>query len=195
MTCTGKLPLARPQYRRTLCGRWEVDERRLEVATEGMEHTPFTLDSLSILRDMAVVKPPSLRYRDPPSVLELIQLRKNSTDSSERAGLVKRIHEARLQAKADHETNPLLKAQQGDRTAIGFLKRSSCTSATDARFLQRAGGATSAIEQVESFYRSKYQAKDSTPLELVVGKLRSKHKEAQLRPISFQKILTHLSKL
>ena len=160
-----------------------------------MEHTPFTLDSLSILRDMAVVKPPGLRYRDPPSVLELIQLRKNSTDSSERAGLVKRIHEARLQAKADHETNPPLKAQQGGRTAIGFLKRSSCTSATDARFLQRAGGATSAIEQVESFYRSKYQAKDSTPLELVVGKLRSKHKEAQLRPISFQQISTHLSKL
>ena len=49
---------------------------------------PFDLQTLSSLRQARVVKPPSLRYKDPPEVTRLIALRKHATDASERSRLV-----------------------------------------------------------------------------------------------------------
>ena len=75
------------------------------------------------------------------------------------------------------------------------MKRSSDTSATDAGFLQRAGGAEQTVEGVKRHYKAKYSADNPTPLIPLIDKLRGKHGQARANPITTREILTHLSKL
>ena len=64
----GKEPFLRPAYRKTLCGRWDVDEGRAEAAALGHMGSGFSLSILDQIRSLSTVKPPSLRYVDPPDV-------------------------------------------------------------------------------------------------------------------------------
>ena len=109
--------------------------------------------------------------------------------------MVLQIHEARRQAKEDHKTNLLELARQGDRRVIGHLKRSSSASATDAGFLQRAGGSLEAQTSVSEHYRSKYTATDPTPLEPAIRSLFAHHSEGALVPITCEEIMKHLNNL
>ena len=70
-----KEPFLRPAYRKTLCGRWDVDEGRAEAAA--LEHmgSGFKLSVLDQIRCLSAVKPPCLRYVHPP-------LRRNDPDWS-----------------------------------------------------------------------------------------------------------------
>ena len=94
-----KVPFLRPVCRRTLCGKSDIDSRRAVEACKETIGKPFDLQILSGLRQACVVKPPSLRYKDPPEVLKLIALRKQCVDAEDRERLVGSIHEARKVAK------------------------------------------------------------------------------------------------
>ena len=176
-----KTPFLRPAYRRTLCGKWDIDPRRAAEACQETLGKPFDLHTLSGIRQASVIKPPSLRYKDPPEVTKLIALRKQSVDPEDRPRLVGCIHEARKVAKENHKTGLLHLAR--DRRVISFLKRSSATSATDAGFLQRAGGAEQAVEGVKHHYKAKYCANDPTPLTSLIKELRDKHGQARANHI------------
>ena len=151
-------------YRDTLCGRWDVDEGRAEREILKCLGSKFSPSKLEDIRRASVVKPPSLRYVDPAEVKSLIDQRKSRNSRDERCKLVAHIHEARRKAKEEHKSNLVELARQGDRRVISFLKRSAAASATDAGFLQRAGGAAEARASVADHCRRKYTATDPTSL-------------------------------
>ena len=191
----GKEPFLRPSYRKTLCGRWDVDEGRAELAALEHVKSGFDLSVLDHIRSVSTVKPPSLRYVDPPDVKALIDRRKSSTSEEERSRMVLQIHEARRQAKEDHKTNLLELARQGDRRVIGYLKRSSSASATDAGFLQRAGGSLQAQAAMSEHYRTKYTTDDPTPIDPAIQSLFAYHCQGTLVSITCEEIMRHLNKL
>ena len=195
LTYSAKVPFLRPHYRRTLCGKWNIDTRRAMNACLESAGKPFTLSTLAGIRQACAIKPPSLRYKDPQAVSDLIDLRKQASDPVERARLAGCIHEARKTAKEEHKTMLLHAAQQGDRRVISFLKRSSAASATDAGFLQRAGGSEQAVQDVKLHYHAKYTATDPTPFSPLIEELYSKHGCAPVNPITRGEVLRHLGKL
>ena len=109
--------------------------------------------------------------------------------------MVLQIHEARRQAKEDHKTNLLELARQGDRRVIGYLKRSSSASATDAGFLQRAGGSLQAQAAMSEHYRTKYTTDDPTPIDPAIQSLFAYHCQGTLVSITCEEIMRHLNKL
>ena len=66
-----KTPFLRPVYRRTLSGKWDIEPRRAAEACQEALGKPFDLQALSGFRQ--VIKPPSLRYKDPPEVAKPIR--------------------------------------------------------------------------------------------------------------------------
>ena len=152
----GRTGLAdRPPRPRHGCGRWKVDGSKIEAAASDPNFA-FSQESFASLCRKHSVRMPSRRYKDPPQVQELIRKRKVSQDYSERARLAAEVVVARNLARKEHKISLLQAARQGDKGAIGHLRRSSLQSFSDGSLIERLGGHDRAVAQVKEFYERKY---------------------------------------
>ena len=167
----GRTSLAeRPPRPKHLCGRWSTSLDALTVAARDPTFVAHVCTSSS-------VRVPSRKYRDPPEVLELIRLRKVSTDSEARASIMCDIHAMRVKAQRQHKLSLLEDARSGDRSAIAHLRRSASQTFSEGSFIERLGGQHTAVESMKNFYKGKYSRSpgetDVSPAQ--VAALKDKH--------------------
>ncbi|CAE7335627.1 pol [Symbiodinium natans] len=143
-------------------GQWNY---RSEIREQGLRDPEFIYnqDSISELCQKAATRPPNLRYSDSPRIQELIAERKSCMCPEKRALLMKQIRETRTADKAQHKTDLLQRARQGDRRAISFLRRSAAGASFEGGYVAARGGLQQAAEELADFYRHKYAREDAEP--------------------------------
>ena len=125
----------RPPRPRHLCGRWNTSLDALAVAARDPTFI-FSQETFAHVCTSSSVRVPSRKYRDPPEVLELIRLRKVSTNSETRASIMCDIHAMRVKAQHQHKLSLLQNARSGDRSAIAHLRRSASQTFSEGSFIE-----------------------------------------------------------
>ena len=125
----------RPPRPRHLCGRWNTSLDALAVAARDPTFS-FSQETFAHVCTSSSVRVPSRKYRDPPEVLELIRLRKVSTNSETRASIMCDIHAMRVKAQRQHKLSLLQNARSGDRSAIAHLRRSASQTFSEGSFIE-----------------------------------------------------------
>ena len=153
---TGRLGLTQRAPRpRHGCGRWSTAIKPLEQAATDPSFE-FSQENFAEVCKKSSYRLPSLRYKDPPHVLDLIRQRKIASDAETRLRLASEVAVARTLAQKQHKLKLLESARQGDRAAIGHLRRSSLQSHSDGSLIERLGGEAAATEAFKTFYARKY---------------------------------------
>ena len=88
----------RPPRPKHLCGRWSTSLDALSTAAQDPTFV-FSQETFADLCTSHSTRLPSRKYKDPPEILELIRLRKISTDPEARTKLMCDIHAARVKAQ------------------------------------------------------------------------------------------------
>ena len=148
---------------RTLCGKWQV---ACEPLLEHLKEQDVWDDSTlcRAFRAPGVSsQPPTLRYRDPEEVRELIRSRSQSRDEWQRAALMQEIHQRRTEAKAAHKQMLLDEARSGNCRAIAHMRASANGGKTEGSYIQRCGGVERASEDLFLFYEKKFLAHEGPP--------------------------------
>ena len=144
------------KQRSTLCGKWCFAADLFLLALE--QESQWDQDTLAAAARTKGVSTrlPSLRYRDPPEIKNLIATRKASQDADLRTAFMQEIHQLRQAAQQRHKEELLERAQGGDHRAITHLRASAAGAFTEGSYIHRAGGHTQALEELYRFYESKF---------------------------------------
>ena len=121
---------ARARPRRTLCGKWTVSGEALFEHLDTLQQWDDASLTSAFRQNGVSTRTPALRYKDPESIRELIRRRKLCTDADARAAFMQEIHQARVQARAEHKDWLLKEARSGNCRAIAHM-RSSAAGCTD----------------------------------------------------------------
>ena len=155
---------SRPMNR---CGKWTVHANDATQAAEALaeeldlQAQDLSIDKLSKLASQTTRRPRSLRYRDPPEVLELIRQRRLSS-KSEGADLGRSIVELRRAKRQEWMSDLLQKARTGDYAAITYFRRRQSTGHAHTSYAVRAGGIEKATLDLQHYYRAKYTSDDQS---------------------------------
>ena len=152
-----------PRRRRavTRCGKWCVRPEVVAVhANKLSEQLDLSCEDLSVaaLADIAKAssfRPQSLRYRDPPEILELIRQRR-LTDGPEARLLGKQIVELRKSCRQEWMGDVLARARNGDFAVVTFFRRRQSTMHAHTSYAISAGGVDKAVADMKTFYTAKY---------------------------------------
>ena len=144
------------RQRSTLCGKWAIDAMSFLQELDSHSHWDQDLLTRAARVKGVSVRPASLKYRDPPHILELIALRKRQVEPQARQALMQEIHQQRQQAQQDHKLALLERAKLGDHRAISHLRASAAGGFTEGSYIHRAGGLTQAPQDLHAFYARKF---------------------------------------
>ena len=178
------------------CGLWATSPKPLELAACDPSFQ-LTQETFAKLCKENSYRLPSMRYKDPPSALELIRLRKIAGDPDTRFRLAAEVVQARTLAQKQHKLDLLAAARQGDRGAIGHLRRSSLQSHSDGSLIERLGGEAAAVEAFKTFYSKKYSrpAPEAPVSPAQTEALTSKHSISVSSQITEEEIAEALAKV
>ena len=184
----------RKRYRRFKCRRHSVAHEPLHAELQGASATfaQQTLvqqwETLSRLSNQHSFASPSLKYRDPPGIKQLRQERRLASDPLERARVTRVIIAARHEARRRWMQDLYDKSEQGDPSAIRYLKhRGSQMPPNTEDFVAKSGGEQASIDNVKQHY-SRLFGNEPTPLEResLKGSLQTLlEREAQCPPEPF----------
>ena len=144
------------RQRSTLCGKWAIDAMSFLQELDSQSDWDQDLLARAARVKGVSVRPASLKYRDPPQILDLIALRKRQVEPQARQALMQEIHQQRQQAQQDHKLALLERAKLGDHRAISHLRASAAGSFTEGSYIHRAGGLTRASQDLHDFYARKF---------------------------------------
>ncbi|CAE7039354.1 HET-E1, partial [Symbiodinium sp. KB8] len=173
---------------RTLCGKWVVSG---EALWGELQEQP-EWDDAALCRAFRAPgvssRPPSLRYRDPEEIRDLIKARTLSKDEWHRAALMQEIHQRRIEAKATHKQHLLEEVRNGNCRAIAHIRASASGGKTEGSYIQRCGGAQQASTDLFSFYEKKYQAMEAPPSPEQIQALATRHESLPTPDVTVEEI-------
>ena len=153
------------------CGKWLVNAVRLNQEARSLaEHLDLNdadlgVQDLEVLSDAVSTRPKSLRYRDPPYVLDKIKHRRTLRGAEARAA-AREIVALRKDAKAKWLTSVLDRSSKGDFYAISYFNRRQAIVSTHTNYIVRAGGKQRAVADLRRHFSLKYVPPDLPPPDL-----------------------------
>ena len=143
----------RPKRRGNLCGKWLANSSGVFSEAQTLCHTldlserDLTCNDLASLAARTSFRPPSLRYRDPPEILDKIRQRRRLAGREAR-DLGKEIVRLRAIAKNLWLTKLLDRSANGDFKAISYFRRRQAVLSSHQNYLICAGGKHKAISDL-----------------------------------------------
>ena len=153
------------------CGRWRVDVAKLQNEAQALaeqldlQSGDLDVQQLETLSDSVSARPKSLRYKDPPYILQKIKLRRSLRGNAAR-DLAKEIVAMRKEAKSAWLTKLLDRSSRGDFYAIAYFNRRQSVVTTHSNYIVRAGGKQRAIADLRKHFCLKYTPVDVLPPDL-----------------------------
>ena len=185
--------MKRRKLRQTLCGKWHIDAEQFFAALQDVPVWDQRVIAAAARRPGVSTRLPTLRYRDPPDIKDLIDRRKATRDPDARAAFMQEIHQTRREARQEHKTSLLQRAKGGDWRAIAHLRRSAAGSFTEGSYIQRAGGLEKATRDLHDFYAQKYASADPPISEAQMRDAHTRH-DVHVVPVTHQELTEVLSK-
>ena len=181
-----------PLFARNKCGRWVVQGELVDALHDDVDFV-FTQDTFADACQQCSYRMPSLRYKDPPHILEVIRRRKCAQNPQERAALMEEIRSLRGESRAAHKVALLEKAKSGDRAPIAFLRRQAQQGASEVTYVRQAGGELKAAAEMQKFYEHKY-ADPAPQTSLLLSSLQP-HADADVVPIKGEEVVQALDRV
>ncbi|CAE7472602.1 unnamed protein product, partial [Symbiodinium necroappetens] len=135
----------RPKRRGNKCGKWLTDPAKVFSKSQALCQTldlsgrDLSSADLECLASKTSYRPPSLRYKDPPEILEKIRQRR-LLSGREARDLGKEIVRLRAVAKNLWLTKILDRSANGDFKAISYFRRRQAVLSSHQNYLVSAGG-------------------------------------------------------
>ena len=151
----------RPKRRSNLCGKWLANSDRVFSEAQSLCHTldlserDLTCSDLASLAARTSFSPPSLRYKDPPEIVDKIRQRRRLSGREARE-LGKEIVRLRAIAKNLWLTKLLDRSANGDFKAISYFRRRQAVLSSHQNYLICAGGKHKAISDLKKHFRLKW---------------------------------------
>ena len=178
---------ARP--RRTLCGKWTVAGEALFQHLDALPQWDDASLTSAFRQHGVSTRSPTLRYKDPEPIKELIRRRKLCADADTRAAFMQEIHQARIQARAEHKEWLIKEARAGNCRAIAHMRSSAAGAQTEGSYIQRAGGFRKATEDLFHFYDSKFARVGAAISEEQIRTLSQRHARTPVASCTRKEIL------
>ncbi|CAE7242416.1 hypothetical protein AK812_SmicGene1302 [Symbiodinium microadriaticum] len=161
----------RRRYRQFKCRRHSVAQEPLHADlratsdTFAQQTSVQQWETLSRLSERHSFAAPSLKYKDPPGIKQLCQERRATHDPLERARVTKVIIAARHEARRRWMQDLYDKSEQGDPSAIRYLRQRGSQMHTNTEdFVTNSGGEQASIHNMKQHYSNLF-GKEPDPIE------------------------------